>query len=96
VWAINLTDKTVHTWKTNGGSAIGTAFAPDGTVFASTGDGEYGATSFSDSVVALDPKDLHLKDQFSPGKSEFTTAPVVFNQGGRVRKRWRDDGVGHQ
>ena len=83
VWAINLTDKTVHTWKTNGGSAIGTAFAPDGTVFASTGDGEYGATSFSDSVVALDPKDLHLKDQFSPGKSEFTTAPVVFNQGGR-------------
>ncbi|HEY4087919.1 MAG TPA: hypothetical protein VGM43_18390 [Bryobacteraceae bacterium] len=83
VWAINLTDKSVHTWKTNGGSAIGTAFIPDGTIVASTGDGEYGATSFSDSVVALDPKDLHLKDQFSPGKSEFTSAPVVFNHGGR-------------
>jgi len=83
VWAMNLTDKTVHTWKTNGGSAIGTAFNPDGTIFASTGDGQYDATSFSDSVVALDPKDLHLKDQFSPGKSEFTSAPVVFNQGGR-------------
>ena len=32
---------------------------------------------------ALDPKDLHLKDHFSPGKSEFTSAPVIFNHGGR-------------
>jgi hypothetical protein len=83
VWAINLTDKTVRTWKTNGGSVIGTAFTPDGTVYASTGDGEYSATSFSDSVVALDPKDLHMTDHFSPGKSEFTSAPIIFNQGGR-------------
>jgi hypothetical protein len=83
VWAMNLTDKTVRTWKSNGGSVIGTAFSPDGTIFASTGDGEYGAANYSDSVVALDPKDLHMKDRFSPGKSEFTSAPVVFNQGGR-------------
>lgn len=83
VWAMDLTAKTVRTWKTNGGSAVGTAFTPDGTIFVSTGDGEYGATSYSDSVVALDPKDLHMTDHFSPGKSEFTSAPVVFNHGGR-------------
>ena len=62
---MSLSDKTVRTWKTNGGSVLGTAFNPDGTILASTGDGELSATSFSDSVVALDPKDLHLKDQFS-------------------------------
>ncbi|HVV46649.1 MAG TPA: hypothetical protein VHC72_15655 [Bryobacteraceae bacterium] len=83
VWAMNLTDKTVRTWKTNGGSVVGTAFTPQGTIIASTADGEYGATSYSDSVVALDPKDLHMTDHFSPGKSEFTSAPVIFNHGGR-------------
>jgi hypothetical protein len=83
VWAMNLTDKTVRTWKSNGGSVVGTAFTPEGTIFASTGDGEYSATSYSDSVVALDPQDLHMTDHFSPGKSEFTSGPVIFNQGGR-------------
>lgn len=85
VWSVSLTstDKTVHTWKTNGGSVVGTAFTPEGTVFASTGDGDYGPASFSDSVVALDPKSLSLKDFFTPGKSEFTTGPVIFNFGGK-------------
>lgn len=81
VWSINLagTDRTVSTWKTNGGSVIGTAFDSDGTVYATTGDGDYSPTSFSDSVVALDPKGLKLKDFFTPAKSEFTTGPVVFS-----------------
>jgi hypothetical protein len=84
VWALALTtDKTVSSWKTNGGSVTGTAFGSDGTVYASTGDGEYGPASFSDSVVALDPKGLKMKDFFSPGKSDFTSAPVIFSAGGK-------------
>jgi hypothetical protein len=84
VWALALTgDKTVSSWKTNGGSVTGTAFAADGTVYASTGDGEYGPASFSDSVVALDPKGLKMKDFFSPAKSDFTTSPVIFPNGGK-------------
>ncbi|HVW07684.1 MAG TPA: hypothetical protein VHC90_03835, partial [Bryobacteraceae bacterium] len=83
VWAMTLADHSIRTWKTNGGSVVGFAFTPDGTVYASTGDGEYGSASFSDAIVALDPADLHVKDQFSPGKSEFTTEPTIFNFGGR-------------
>ena len=80
VWGIDLvgTDKSVQTWKTNGGSVLGTAFATDGTVYASTGDGEYSATSLSDSVVSLERRSLKMKDYFSPAKSEFTTSPMVF------------------
>ncbi len=86
VWAMSLTgtDHTVKTWKTNGGSVVGTAFGPDGTVFATTGDGDYSPSSYSDSVVTLDPQTLQLKDFFTPAKSEFTTAPVVFAIGGKT------------
>jgi hypothetical protein len=80
VWSLDLTspDKTVHVWKSNGGSVVGTAFSPDGTVYASSGDGDYSPASFSDSVVALEGKSLTMKDFFTPAKSDFTTAPVVF------------------
>ena len=83
---MSLTDTShpVSTWKTNGGSVLGTAFGPDGTVFASTGDGDYSPTSYSNSVVALDPKGLAMKDFFSPSKSEFTSTPVVFGFGSKT------------
>jgi hypothetical protein len=88
IWAMNLTGpaKTVVNWKTNGGSIAGTAgpsFGSNGTVYAATGDGEYSASSWSDSVVALEPKTLQLRDYFSPGKTEFNSSPVVFSYGGR-------------
>ncbi len=43
VWAMDMVgdDKGVKSWKTNGGSVTGTAFATDGTVFATTGDGDF-------------------------------------------------------
>src|SRR6185312_8613692 len=42
------------------------------------GDGEYSPAAFSNSVVSLDAKTLKMKDWFTPGKSEFTATPVVF------------------
>jgi hypothetical protein len=85
VWGIDMVgdDKGVKSWKTNGGSVTGTAFATDGTVFVSTGDGEYSPTSYSGSVVTLERKTLKMKDSFTPAKSAFTTSPVVFSWNGK-------------
>ncbi len=85
IWAIDLLSdaKKVYNWKTNGGSVTGTAFGTDGTVYATTGDGDYSPASFSDSVVTLDRKMLAMKDYFTPAKSEFTTSPVVFSHNGK-------------
>jgi outer membrane protein assembly factor BamB len=85
VWGIDLLspEKKVYSWKTNGGSVVGTAFGTDGTVYASTGDGDYSPAAFSDSVVALDRKTLAMKDFFSPAKSAFTTSPMVLAFGGK-------------
>ena len=77
VWMIDLTgpDKSPKSWKTtNGGDVVGIAFGTDGTVFASTGDGE---------IVTLDGKTLAKKDSFSAGNSPFTTSPVVFSHNGK-------------
>jgi outer membrane protein assembly factor BamB len=83
VWAIEtMTDGAapMH-WSTNGGGVAGNygpALGTDGTVYAATLDGDYSPVAFSDSVVALD-KSLKLKDWFTPGKSAFTSSPVVFS-----------------
>jgi outer membrane protein assembly factor BamB len=83
VWAIDTTAATpepMH-WSSNGGGVAGTvgpALGTDGTVYAATSDGDYSPASLSDSVVALETKTLKLKDWFTPGKSEFTSSPVVF------------------
>ena len=77
----------VRSWKTNGGSVVGTAgvaLAPDGVAFVATGDGDQSATALSNSVVALDGKTLAQKDYFSPGKTPFVTSPVVFVMGSRT------------
>ncbi len=88
VWALDFTSaaKTVTSWKTNGGSIagnVGAAFGSDGILYAATGDGDYTPAAFSNSVVSLEPKTLKLRDYFTPGKSEFTSSPVVFSYKGR-------------
>jgi hypothetical protein len=89
VWAIDTSAATpapMH-WATNGGGVVGTygvALGIDGTtVYAATADGDYSPVAFSDSLVALDTKTLKLKDWFTPGKSEFTSSPVVFDYKGK-------------
>jgi len=83
VWMIDTaaaTPEAMH-WSTNGGGVAGTegpALGTDGVVYAATEDGDYSPAAFSDSVVALEPKTLKMKDWFTPGKSEFTSTPVVF------------------
>ena len=83
VWAIDTAAATptpVH-WATNGGGVagiFGEALGTDGTVYAATSDGEYSPVAFSDSVVQLESKTLRLKDWFTPGKTDFTSTPVVF------------------
>ena len=89
VWAIETTaeNSTPMHWSTNGGGVAGNygpALGTDGTIYAATMDGDYSPSAFSDSVVALDKitpetKSLQLKDWFTPGKSAFTSSPVVFS-----------------
>jgi outer membrane protein assembly factor BamB len=83
VWAIDTMAEApapMH-WSTNGGGVAGNygpALGTDGTIYAATMDGDYSPVAFSDSVVALETKSLKLKDWFTPGKSAFTSSPVVF------------------
>ena len=88
MWAIDLAspDKTVTTWKSNGGGSAGTvgpAFGSDGLIYLATADGDYSAANYSDAVVALQPKTLALKDYFTPGKMAFDSSPVVFPYNGK-------------
>lgn len=88
VWMIDTEEAgaaPLH-WASNGGGVAGTygvALGTDGTVYAGTADGDYSPTSFSDSLVGLDAKTLKLKDWFTPGKSAFTSSPVVFEDKGK-------------
>jgi len=82
IWAMDLGSegKTITRWESNGGSVVGTTgptFGLDGTVYAATGAGESGPNRFSNSVVALEPKSLKLRDYFT-AQTAFTTAPVAF------------------
>jgi hypothetical protein len=87
VYGIDLASdsKIVNKWETKGGSVIGNAgptLGTDGTVYVATGDGDSSASSYSDAVVALQPKTLAFKDSFSPGRTPFTAAPVVLTYKG--------------
>jgi hypothetical protein len=83
VWAIDLASETkkVLSWKTNGGSVAGTSgptFGTDGTLYVAVGDGATGPSTYSNSIVALEPKTLKLKDSFTQPGADFNTSPVVF------------------
>jgi hypothetical protein len=86
IWAINLADNSVMSWKTEGAEVAGTAGAAmgtDGTLYVATGDDKSGSGSFADSVVSLEQKTLKMKDSFSAGKSAFVATPVVLSYKGK-------------
>ncbi len=74
VWSMNLTGQSVSSWKTGGASPLGDlAFGTDGTVYAALGPG----AGYGNSVVALEPVTLKLKDWFTATDAAFATGPVV-------------------
>ena len=81
LYAIDLAseDQKVSSFVTNGSGAAGiagTAIGTDGTVYAQIPNGHSnGAGNFNDTVVALNPKDLSIKDYFTPSGS-----PAVSNK----------------
>jgi len=83
IWAMDLQgdDKHVVSWSADGGSISAPAFAQDGTIYLTVGEGP---SKYAGSVVALDGKTLVLKDWFTPSVTpRFGTSPVVFSEGDR-------------
>ena len=89
-------DKKVSFFGSNGGGIWGlggAAIGTDGTVYAEVGDGEWDPAKgiYSDTVLALSPKDLQLKDWYTPSNREWitkrdldmNTTPTVFPYKGR-------------
>jgi outer membrane protein assembly factor BamB len=83
VWAIDLNgpEKTITSWETNGPNIAGSAgptVGGDGTVYVATADGVNTPTSYANSIVALEPKTLKLRDYFTQPKAGFSASPLVF------------------
>jgi hypothetical protein len=83
VWAIDMASETKKpvSWQTNGGNVAGAAgptIGTDGTIFVAVGEGASGPSTYSNSVVALEPKTLKLKDSFTQPGADFNTSPIVF------------------
>jgi outer membrane protein assembly factor BamB len=77
-------DQQSRSWNTNGGSVAGTmAFGSDGTVYAAIGEGRAAEGGYSDSIVALDPATLTIKDWFTHPGADFKSTPVVFRSQGK-------------
>ena len=98
VYAMDLTstDKKVNSFASNGGGIWGLggpAIGTDGTVYAEVGDGEWDPAKgqYSDTILALSPKELKLKDWYTPSNREWitkrdldmNTTPTVFPYKGR-------------
>jgi hypothetical protein len=85
VYAIDLDapDKPVVSYRTNGGSVVGSmAFSSDGnTLLAAIGPGGVTGDGKANAIVALDPRTLQLKDWFTQPTAEFVTGPTVFRHG---------------
>jgi len=87
---LNSPDKKVRTFPTTGGiwGLAGPAIGTDGTLYGETGDGNADPEQymFGTSILALHPKDLKLKDYYTPTNAEWLTkrdldlnaTPVVF------------------
>jgi outer membrane protein assembly factor BamB len=92
LWDINLADNKVSSFQPGGGGGLwgrtGAAIGFDGTAYAPTGDGEFNPAEkmYSESLIAVTPKDLQLKDYYSPPNAAFMwkrdldmqTTPAVF------------------
>jgi len=98
VWSLDLNtpDRKVAQFETKGGGIWGlggAAVGTDGTVYAEAGDGPWDPSKgqYSDTVLALTPKDLQLKDWYTPSNRQWITkrdldmnvTPVVFPYKGR-------------
>jgi hypothetical protein len=98
VYSLDLSDpaRTVRYWRSGSGGLWGTAgpaIGTDGTVYAETGDGQYDPATnrYANSIVALTPKELKLKDWYTPSNAEWlwkrdldmNVTPVVFPYKGR-------------
>jgi outer membrane protein assembly factor BamB len=70
--------RQVTSWKSNGSPIGGFAMAADGTLFVATGAG---TSSYANSIVALEPKTLAVKNWFSQPGAVFESSPVVFADG---------------
>jgi outer membrane protein assembly factor BamB len=70
--------RQVTSWKSNGSPIGGFAMATDGTVFVTIGPG---TSSYANSIVALEPKTLAVKNWFSQPGAAFESSPVVFAEG---------------
>ena len=86
IWAIDIASDTkpVVSWKTNGGSPLGSvAFATNGTAIVAIGPGTVTAGGYANAIVALDPKTLAVKDWFRQPGVEFAAPPVLFQEAGK-------------
>jgi outer membrane protein assembly factor BamB len=97
VYSIDLSssDKKVSFFASQGGiwGLAGPAIGTDGTVYVETGDGPNDPANgqFSVSILALTPKELKLKDYYTPSNAEWldkrdldlNSTPVVFPYKGR-------------
>jgi outer membrane protein assembly factor BamB len=79
VWALDMASKQVSAWKANVAGQAGPAFGGDGTVYVTTASGGESPNS----LVALDPKTLQVKDWYTAGQ-EFSSSPVVFEYKGKT------------
>jgi len=87
VWVIELANdaNSVTRWETTAAIAgDGPAFAADGTIYVATGEGARSDPSYSNAIVALEPRTLKVKGWFSTANAPFTTSPIVFNHKGRT------------
>jgi len=77
IWAVDLLDKKVSTWKADGGGAgsAGPAFGPDGTVYVATRNG---------TIAALEPVDLKPIQSYKTQASGYGSSPVIFEMGQKV------------
>src|SRR5690242_20189871 len=99
VWAIDLSspDKKVTKFIPGGRGGLwgrtGAAIGSDGTLYSPTGDGPFNPEKheFSEAIIAVTPKELKLKDYFSPINAAFMwkrdldmqVTPAVFDYKGR-------------
>jgi outer membrane protein assembly factor BamB len=91
---VNLDAPKPVSWQTGGPSVAGSAgpaLGTDGTIYVATTEASSGparasdskATVYANSVVALEPKTLKVKDWFMAPNADFNASPVVFRHGTR-------------
>jgi hypothetical protein len=74
IWAMNLVNKEVVSFKADIAGSAGMAFDADGNLYVVTASGG----DRPNSLLALDGKTLAIKSAFSAGTPEFSSSPVVF------------------